>query len=186
VANRLTGSATGQTLQVKGLSALQRDLNKIAAPGSEKSINQQLMRPALKEIGDIVAEDARRIARRRFTTLSKGTMARKIAGSVTQQGLFVQSKATRKSRKYPDGYRYPGVYEYGGRDVQLLSGGGMTEIRRRSRIGANLRQGGRAQGEFGEYGPNAVLYPALVNKFSEVERQFVAFSEKFLRDIGLN
>lgn len=186
MANRLTGAATGQTLRVEGLAELQRDLNKIAAPGQERSVNQQLLRPALKEIGDIVAEDARSIARRRFTTLSSGTMARKIAASVTQNGVFVQSKATRKSKKYPEGYRYPGVYEYGGRDVQLLVGGGMTAIRRRSRIGASLRQGGRAQGEFGEFGPNAVLYPALVNKIGEVEREFVKFTDRFLSDIGLN
>lgn len=185
MANRLTGSATGQTLRVEGLSALQRDLNKIAAPGSERSINQELLRPGLKEVADIVAADARSIAKRRFNTLSTGTMARKIVGAVTAQGVFVQSKATRKSRKYPQGYRYPGVYEYGGRNVQLLPGGGMTEIRRRSRIGANLRQGGRAQGEFGEYGPNAVLYPALVNKIGEAEREFIKFTDRFLRDIGL-
>lgn len=176
--NRLTGTATGQTLQVEGLSALQRDLNKIASPGSEKSIQQQLLRPALKEVGDIVAMDARQIARKRFNTLSTGAMAKKIVGSVTRQGVFVESKAKR------DGYRYPGVYEFGGRDVQLVAGGGMTRIRNRSRIGRSLRNGGSAQGEFGEYGPNAVLYPALVNKIGEVEREFQRFTDRFLKDLG--
>jgi hypothetical protein len=171
---RLTGAATGQTLQVKGLTALRRDLKKVDA-----NIDKQAIRPGLKDVGQIVVNEAKSIAAAKFNTLSTGEMARKIAGSVTMNGVFVQSKATR------DGYRYPGVYEFGGRRVQLTAGGGMSRISRRSRIGQSLANGGQAQGEFGEYGPNAVLYPALENKVKEVERGMEQFLDRFLRRTDL-
>ncbi len=185
MANRLTGSGVSQTLQVEGLAALQRDLNKIVAPGSEDSIRKNLLQPALKELGEITAHEARSIAKRRFVTKSTGRMVKQIQPSVVMNAVYVQSRAMRTSKK-GERYRYPAVYEYGGRDVQLLPGGGATEIARRSRIGANLRNGGRAQGEFGEFGPNAVLYPAFVKTQPIIEGKFVVFMERFLRDVGLN
>lgn len=186
MANRLTGSATSQTLRVEGLAALQRDLNKIATPAAQAGIRANVLKPALQEIGEITAAEARSIARRRFVTKSTGQMAKKIVPSVVMNALYVQSRATRKSKKYPAGYRYPAVYEYGGRDVQMLPGGGLSEIARRSTIGARLRNGSVAQGEFGEYGPNAVLYPAFVKTQGQIEIKFTVFLERFLRDIGLN
>jgi hypothetical protein len=183
--SRLTGTATSQTLQVEGLAALQRDLNKIVGPGSDDSIRKNLLQPALKELGEITAQEARSIAKRRFVTKSTGKMVKQIQPSVVMNAVYVQSRATRTSKK-GERYRYPAVYEYGGRDVQLLPGGGRTEIARRSRIGANLRNGGRAQGEFGEFGPNAVLYPAFVKTQPIIEGKFVVFMERFLRDVGLN
>lgn len=186
MANRLTGSATSQTLQVEGLAQLQRDLNRIATTESQATIRAEIIKPALQEIGEITAAEARSIARSRFVTKSTGKMAKQIKPSVVMNALYVQSRATRKSKKHPQGFRYPAVYEYGGRDVQMLSGGGLTEIARRSTIGARLRNGGPAQGEFGEYGPNAVLYPAFVKTQAKVEGQFIVFLERFLRDIGLN
>lgn len=186
MANRLTGSGVSQTLQVEGLAALQRDLNKIVAPGSEDSIRKNLLQPALKELGEITAHEARSIAKRRFVTKSTGRMVKQIQPSVVMNAVYVQSRATRTSKKGGERYRYPAVYEYGGRDVQLLPGGGMTEIKRRSTIGARLANGGRAQGEFGEYGPNAVLYPAFVKTQPIIEGKFVVFMERFLRDVGLN
>lgn len=166
---RLTGAGTSQTLQVEGLRQLRRDIKKVDA-----SIDKDYIRPALKDIGQIVADEAKAIARSRFNTLSTGNLANKIKPSVTQNAVFVVAKATR------GGYPYPGVYEFGGRDVQITAGGGMTRIRNRSRIGRSLRNGGPAQGEFGEYGPNAFLYPATVNKAEEVERRFEEFLDRFL------
>jgi hypothetical protein len=171
---RLTGAATGQTLQVKGLAALRRDLKKVDA-----NIDKQAIRPGLKDVGQIVANEAKSIAAAKFNTLSTGQMARKIAPAVLANAVYVRSKATR------NGYAYPGVYEFGGRRVQITAGGGMTRIGRRSRIGARLANGGKAQGEFGEYGPNAVLYPALENKVKEVERGMEQFLDQFLRRIDL-
>lgn len=166
---RLTGAGQSQTLQVQGLRQLRRDIKK-----ADASIDKDYIRPALKDIGQIVADEAKSNARRLFTKLSTGRLASKISPSVTQNAVFVQAKATR------NGYRYPGVYEYGGRDVQLTGGGGMTAIRNRSRIGAALSNGGIAQGQFGEYGPNAFLYPALVSKQKEVEEAFEQFLDRFL------
>ena len=51
--NTLASSATGQTLQVKGLAQLQRDLGKV-----EKSARTEI-RTALKDVGDIVAREAK-------------------------------------------------------------------------------------------------------------------------------
>lgn len=184
--SRLTGSATGLTLQVEGLAAIQRDLNKIVGAGSGDTIRKRLLQPALKEIGQITANEARSIARRRFVTKSTGKMVRQIQPSVVMNAVYIQSRATRHNKKTGERYRYPAVYEYGGRDVQKLSTGGLSEITRRSTIGAALRNGGRAQGEFGEFGPNAVLYPAFVKTQAEVEGRFIDFMERFLRDIGLN
>jgi len=183
--SRLTGSGVSQTLQVEGLAALQRDLNKVIGPGSADTIRKNLLQPALKELGEITANEARNIAKRRFVTKSTGKMAKQIQPSVVMNAVYVQSRATRTGKK-SGRYRYPAVYEYGGRDVQLLPGGGMTEIKRRSTIGARLANGGRAQGEFGEYGPNAVLYPAFVKTQPIIETKFVVFMERFLRDVGLN
>lgn len=166
---RLTGAGTSQTLQVEGLRQLRRDIKK-----ADASIDKDYIRPALKDIGQIVADEAKSNAQRLFTTLSTGKLASKISPSVTQNAVFVVAKATRA------GYGYPGVYEFGGRDVQLTAGGGMTRIRNRSRIGKALRNGGPAQGEFGEYGPNAFLYPALVSKQKDVEQAFEHFLDRFL------
>jgi hypothetical protein len=167
---RLTGTATGQTLQVKGLAKVRRDLKKIDA-----NIDKDAIKPGLKAVGEIVANEAKSIAAAKFNTLSTGQMARKIAPAVTLNAVYVRSKATR------GGYAYPGVYEFGGRRVQLTGGGGMTTITRRSRIGTSLANGGPAQGEFGEFGPNAVLYPALANKVGEVEKGMEQFLDRFLR-----
>jgi hypothetical protein len=184
--SRLTGSGVSQTLQVQGLAALQRDLNKIVGAGGADTLRKRLLQPALKELGEITANEARSIAKRRFVTKTTGKMVKQIQPSVVMNAVYVQSRATRMNSKSGEKYRYPAVYEYGGRDVQKLPGGGLTEIRRRSTIGARLRNGGKAQGEFGEFGPNAVLYPAFVKTQPLIEKQFIVFMERFLRDVGLN
>jgi hypothetical protein len=104
----LRGATTGQTLQIRGLSALQRDLGK-ASKTAKKEV-----RDGLKEIGEIVSDEAKLMAQARGLNKT-GTLIRKIVPTVRQQGVFVEAKARKKSKKYPAGYRYPAVYEYGTR-----------------------------------------------------------------------
>jgi hypothetical protein len=156
--NTLASSATGQTLQVKGLAQLQRDLGKV-----EKSARTEI-RTALKDVGHIVAREAKMQAAMNGLRGKTGNLIKKIVPTVRQQGVFVEAKAMNA------GYRYPGVYEFGGRDVQINRRTGRSSaIRNRSKQGASLRGFGRAQGASGEFGPRAFLYPALLNKQSDVE-----------------
>lgn len=104
----LRSATSGGTLRVEGLAALQRDLNKVNKTAKSE------VRDGLKDVGRIVADKAQ------FTALAKGLnqtgqLARKIVPTVRQQGVFVEAKAKKKSRKYPTGYPYPAVYEYGTR-----------------------------------------------------------------------
>lgn len=153
----LTGSAGSFTLQVEGLAALQRDLNKV-----NKAAKRE-MREGLKEVGRIVQDDARLIAKAKGLH-DTGELRRKISPAITQNAVYVRAKAMR------GGYNYPAVYEFGGRAAQLKrKGPGMTAIRNRSAIGARLAKFGPALGSFGEYGPRAFLMPAAERKSKEVE-----------------
>jgi hypothetical protein len=167
--NTLAGSATGQTLQVKGLAQLQRDLGKV-----EKTARTEV-RTALKEVGSIVARESKMVAAQKGLRGKTGNLIAKIVPTVRQQGVFVEAKAMNK------GYRYPGVYEFGGRDVQINRKSGRTSaIKNRSSQGARLRKTGSALGAFGEYGPRAFLWPALMNKQDDVERAMEDWLDKLL------
>ena len=155
--SNLTGSAGGFTLQIEGLAALQRDLGKVnqAAKGE--------VREGLKDVGRIVQDEARLIAKAKGL-YDTGALVRKISPAITQNAVYVRAKATK------GGYNYPGVYEFGGRASQLKrKGPGMTRIRNRSAIGARLAGFGPALGACGEYGPRAFLMPAAQSKSKEVE-----------------
>ncbi len=166
--NTLAGSATGQTLQVKGLAQLQRDLGKVAKTARTE------VRTGLKDVGSIVSRESKMVAAQKGLRGKTGKLIARIVPTVRAQGVFVEAKAMNK------GYRYPGVYEFGGRDVQLLPGGGMTAIKNRSSQGAALMKTGSALGAFGEYGPRAFLWPALMNKQNEVERAMEYWLDTFL------
>jgi len=102
----LRGATTGGTLRVEGLAALQRDLRKV-----NKTANKEV-RDGLKDVGRIVSDQAKLIAAAKGLNKT-GQLIRKITPSVRQQGVFVQAKAKRKSPRYPGGYPYPAIYEYG-------------------------------------------------------------------------
>jgi hypothetical protein len=102
----LRGATTGQTLQIRGLAALQRDLGKVNKTAKKE------VRDGLKDVGDIVSREAKLIASAKGLNKT-GTLIRRIVPTVRQQGVFVEAKARKKSKKYPGGYRYPAVYEYG-------------------------------------------------------------------------
>ena len=102
----LRGATTGGTLRVEGLAALQRDLRKV-----NKTANKEV-RDGLKDIGRVVSDEAQLIAAAKGLHKT-GQLIRRIVPTVRQQGVFVEAKARKKSPKYPGGYRYPAVYEYG-------------------------------------------------------------------------
>lgn len=171
--SKLTGSAGTFTLQVQGLAALQRDLGKV-----NKSAKSEV-REGLKEVGRIVQDDARLIAKAKGLH-DTGQLIRKITPAVTQNAVFVRAKAMR------DGYNYPAVYEFGGRAAQMKrKGPGMTAIRHRSAIGARLAKSGPALGAFGEYGPRAFLMPAAERMSKEVERAMERWLDSLLEKNSL-
>jgi hypothetical protein len=165
----LRGSTTGQTLQVRGLAQLQRDLGKV-----NKTARSEV-RTGLKDVGDIVAREAKIVAAQNGLRGKTGNLIRKIVPTVRAQGVFVEAKATNK------GYRYPGVYEFAGRANQLSrTGGRSTAIRNRSAQGRAAMRYGSALGVFGEFGPRAFLWPALMNQQQEVERAMERWLDTFL------
>lgn len=100
----LRGATTGQTLQVRGLAELQRDLNKVNKTAKKE------VREGLKDVGDIVAREAKQVASIKGL-VKTGDLIRRIVPTVRAQGVFVEAKAKGPSKKYSGGYRYPGRYE---------------------------------------------------------------------------
>ena len=104
----LRSATTGGTLRVEGLAALQRDLNRVNKTAKGE------VRDGLKEVGRIVSDQAQLIAMAKGLNKT-GQLVRRIVPTVRQQGVFVEAKAKKRSPKYPAGYPYPAVYEYGTR-----------------------------------------------------------------------
>jgi hypothetical protein len=102
----LRSASFGGTLQVEGLAQLQRDLNRVNKTAKGE------VRDGLKGVGKIVSDQAQLIAAAKGLNKT-GQLIRRIVPTVRQQGVFVEAKAKRKSPKYPSGYPYPAVYEYG-------------------------------------------------------------------------
>ncbi len=104
----LRSATSGGTLRVEGLAALQRDLNRVNKTAKGE------VRDGLKEVGRIVSDQAQLIAMAKGLNKT-GQLVRRIVPTVRQQGVFVEAKAKKRSPKYPAGYPYPAVYEYGTR-----------------------------------------------------------------------
>jgi len=165
--NALTTSAGGYTIQVAGLAALQRDLGKVS-----KSAKAEV-RDGLKQVAKPAVDSAQMVARMKGLYRT-GQLVRKISPAITQQGVFIRAKATRR------GFPYPAVYEYGGRDNQLTRKG-RSRVTNRSKTGARLRaQYGGAIGASGEFGPRAFLYPGVVKAGPEIERALEHWLDTFL------
>ncbi|MFZ9987489.1 MAG: hypothetical protein ACO3HV_07045 [Candidatus Nanopelagicales bacterium] len=101
----LRSATSGGTLRVEGLAALQRDLNRVNKTAKGE------VRDGLKEVGRIVSDQAQLIAMAKGLNKT-GQLVRRIVPTVRQQGVFVEAKAKKKSKKYPGGYRYPAIYEF--------------------------------------------------------------------------
>lgn len=104
----LRSATSGGTLRVEGLAALQRDLNRVNKTAKGE------VRDGLKDVGRIVSDQAQLIAMAKGLNKT-GQLVRRIVPTVRQQGVFVEAKAKKRSPKYPAGYPYPAVYEYGTR-----------------------------------------------------------------------
>lgn len=91
----------GQTLVVRGLAQLQRDLYR-ADRGARTEVRQ-----GLKNVGRIVSDQAKLIAEARGLH-DTGDLVRRIVPTVRAQGVYVEAKARHR------GYPYPGIYEFGG------------------------------------------------------------------------
>ena len=153
--NALTTAAGGWTIQIEGLAALQRDLNKVnkAAKSEVREGLKRVAKPAVDSVQFVVRAQG---------LYDTGQLYRKISPAITQQGVFIRAKAQRR------GFAYRASYEYGGRDVQLTRRG-KSRVVNRSAAGARLRANyGGAQGEFGEFGPRAFLYPGVMRAQPEI------------------
>ena len=179
----LRASASGSTLVFEGFTEIARDFKEAG-----KKANKEF-RDSLKPIGRVVATTGAQIAKAKGL-YDTGQLTRKLmlagAVQVNQKGVFVTAKATR------GGYPYPSIYEFGGRAVSLKrKGPGMTAVTNRSKrqgsrgvSGASLASAGQSLGEFGEYGPRAFLYPALVETKDERERMTYEWLGTFLQEHG--
>lgn len=74
-------------------------------------------RRSMREIAKTVAEMAQEEARSQGLVDDRpppgGGLAKRIRGGYSRAGGYVQDSARRVSPKYPQGYPYPKVYEYG-------------------------------------------------------------------------
>ena len=100
----MAGTA-GQTLVVKGLAQLQRDLYRVNREARTE------VRTGLKQVGQIVATEAKLLGASRLTPRT-GDLVRKIVPTVRAQGVCVEAKARHR------GYAYPGKFEFGARSVR--------------------------------------------------------------------
>lgn len=152
---------------MSGLKQLDRAF-RLADKETQKELRREMYHAA-----KIVSDTARGIAE--FNGLrDSGRLINSIRPAGTNKGAVVRVSATRK------GYAYPRLYEYGGRDVQIVRGGA-TRIKNRSKRGAALRRTGlSALGTHGQFGPRAFLGPAL-----EIERpKVIERVEQMLERIG--
>lgn len=143
---------TGDAIRVEGLSRLIRDMKKL-----ESELPKEI-KAEMKLIADHVAEDAQDDVSRRGL-VDSGKMRKKIMGKARQNGAVIQSKAKSPRKGYP----YPAIFEFGGRarSMKRKSFGPGGEVTNRSAIGARLAASGPALGAFGEFGPQAILLPAV-------------------------
>jgi hypothetical protein len=100
-------------LEVEGLDGLRRALRKV-----DRDASRELTKD-LKLVGQPVVVLARSIAEEKGLH-ETGALINRINISVRGGTIYVRDTAKRKSRKYPSGYPYPSVYEFGGRGSDVL------------------------------------------------------------------
>lgn len=136
------------------------------------------LREKLKVAGETVAEQAEAEARANglYSTRDAVHLAEKNVPHATMSQVVIRNKATR------GGFRYPGIYEYGGAEVRGTHGK-YSRIRNRSEQGERLRQQyGRSK--LAGYGPRAFLAPAVIKKLPEFEEQMVKAMDETARKAG--
>lgn len=163
----------GETVVVEGLDRLIRDFNRLD-PELRRGVQREL-----DKIGKIVADDAKADITRRGLVRS-GDMRRGVRQRVRGGSVVVRSAAAHR------GYNYPQIFEFGGRATQMRAGGGMSSVTKRSSIGARLASSGAALGEFGEYGPQAILLPALQRNAEKVTEALEEMLDRISSQNGFN
>ena len=99
------GDIANDTIAVEGYRDLMRALKEM-----DKTTRKQV-RAKLRDVGKIVADEAKSIAASKMTPRS-GDLIRQIRPSVTQRSAKVVAGALKRSAKYPGGYNYPKRHEY--------------------------------------------------------------------------
>jgi len=160
---KISGASGDGTLIVNGLYDVRKALSAVAADAVKGE------RKALREIGDIVAREAKTVARQKGLTGKTGQLVDKIAPAVTESAVYVRANAMRTSGKNAP-FSYPRVWEFGGGGVRSDKNGGFTKVTNRSVVGAQIikKYGERA----GVRGGRAFLGPALTRKEVVVEQKF--------------
>lgn len=95
-------------IYVQGLAELNRVFKKVT-PDIYKDMRKEMLIAA-----NLVASKAKDIAEAKGLRES-GDLIEKIKPGATMRSATVADKALKKSPKYPSGFNYPAVYEYGGR-----------------------------------------------------------------------
>lgn len=101
-------------VRVEGLTELRLALNRVDK-GLRKELNSEL-----RSLAKLVAKEAQVVARERGligdprTDTLSGSLVKRIGVSVRGSTAWIVDKATRTSTKYPSGFPYPAVYEFGG------------------------------------------------------------------------
>lgn len=93
------------TIEIRGLKE-----TKLALRESGKVMRREI-RQQFKILGEVVAVEARKIARNRGLE-DKGKLISSIRPQAREFSVVVKAGAKRKSRKYAQGYNYPRRYEY--------------------------------------------------------------------------
>jgi len=160
---KISGASGDGTLIVNGLYDVRKALSAVAADAVKGESK------ALREIGDIVASEAKSVARQKGLTGTTGDLVNKIRPSVTQSAVYVRDNAMRTSGKNAP-FSYPFIWEFGGGGVRSNKNGGWSKVEKRSLIGAQIikKYGERA----GVRGGRAFLGPALTRKEVVVEQKF--------------
>lgn len=147
-----TSGLTG--IQVEGLQRTLRAFGRI-----QKGLRQEL-RKELIQIAGVVAAKARDIAEQKGLHDS-GSLIERIHPGMRASYAYITDTAKRKSAKYPAGFNYPAIYEYGGSQTRKNMAGEFNVVNR-SRQGAALALLGA--GSQRHVGPRAFLEPALAER----------------------
>jgi hypothetical protein len=134
--------------------------------GASKTMKREI-EDEMKAIGTIVSDEAQSVAASKGLKRSGNliSMIRPMAGTMQ---VSVRASAKRKSPKYPQGYNYPKVYEYGGRLATMNGKGSNRAIRNVKNRSTTAKRLGLSAGSTHFTGSREFMHPALEAKTPEV------------------
>lgn len=171
IATAAPGAGRRDLIIWENLKELQKHLKELDT-GLDKELREKL-----KVAGQTVAEQAKEeaLSRGLYSTRDAVHLAEKNVPHATMSQVVIRNKATR------GGFRYPGIYEYGGAELRATHGK-LSRIRNRSEQGARLKQSGTSL--VPGLGPRAFLAPAVVKKLPEFEKQLELAIDETARKAG--